>query len=126
MLDHDTDAYYKISRAFVDGQPSGGLTRDHILDNITLYWLTGTGPVVLGERTSPSPCGRAGSSAGLDPGRVHYVPRRDLPGPAQAGPRSPTPPSATFTKPPKAGHFAAWEEPDLFPEEVRAAFRTLR
>src|SRR5439155_19618014 len=43
MLDHDTDAYYKISRAFVDGQPSGGLTRDHILDNVTLYWLTGTG-----------------------------------------------------------------------------------
>jgi len=43
MLDHDTDAYYKISRAFVDGQPSGGLTRDHILDNISVYWLTGTG-----------------------------------------------------------------------------------
>src|ERR1700747_276983 len=43
MLDHDTDAYYKIGRAFVDGQPSGGLTRDHILDNITVYWLTGTG-----------------------------------------------------------------------------------
>src|SRR5215469_4589571 len=43
MLDHDTDAYYKISRAFLDGQPSGGLTRDHILDNVTLYWLTGTG-----------------------------------------------------------------------------------
>src|SRR6185436_10568261 len=43
MLDHDTDSYYKISRAFVDGQPTGGLTRDHILDNITLYWLTGTG-----------------------------------------------------------------------------------
>src|SRR5262249_26156686 len=43
MLDHDTDSYYKISRAFVDGKPSGNLTRDHILDNITLYWLTGTG-----------------------------------------------------------------------------------
>jgi hypothetical protein len=43
MLDHDTDSYYKISRAFVDAQPSGNLTRDHILDNITLYWLTGTG-----------------------------------------------------------------------------------
>ena len=43
MIDHDTDAYYKIARAFVDGQPSGNLTRDHILDNITLYWLTGTG-----------------------------------------------------------------------------------
>src|SRR6185436_148792 len=43
MIDHDTDAYYKISHAFVDGKPSGNLTRDHILDNITLYWLTGTG-----------------------------------------------------------------------------------
>jgi hypothetical protein len=43
MLDHDTDAYYKISRAFTAGQPSGGLSRDHILDNITVYWLTGTG-----------------------------------------------------------------------------------
>src|SRR6476646_10444998 len=43
MLDHDTDAYYKISRALVDGQPSGNLTREHVLDNVTLYWLTGTG-----------------------------------------------------------------------------------
>ncbi len=43
MLDHDTDSYEKISRAFVDGQPAGNLTRDHIVDNITLYWLTGTG-----------------------------------------------------------------------------------
>src|SRR5256885_354797 len=43
MLDHDTDAYYKISSAFVDEQPAGNLTRDHILDNVTLYWLTGTG-----------------------------------------------------------------------------------
>ena len=42
MLDHDTDSYYKISRAFTGGQPSGGLTRDNILDNITLYRLTGT------------------------------------------------------------------------------------
>src|SRR5678809_670952 len=43
LLDHDTDSYYKISRAFVDGQPVGQLTRDNILDNVTLYWLTGTG-----------------------------------------------------------------------------------
>jgi hypothetical protein len=43
MIDHDTDAYYKISDAFVAGRPSGNLTRDNILDNITLYWLTGTG-----------------------------------------------------------------------------------
>src|SRR5437879_3737755 len=45
MADHDTDAYYKIARAFVEGQPSGNLTRDHILDNITLYWLTSTGEI---------------------------------------------------------------------------------
>src|SRR6188508_3264189 len=43
MLDHDTDSYYKIAHAFVDDEPSGNLTRDHILDNITLYWLTGSG-----------------------------------------------------------------------------------
>ncbi|HEV2980230.1 MAG TPA: epoxide hydrolase, partial [Solirubrobacteraceae bacterium] len=43
MLDHDTDSYYKISSAFVDGKPSGNLTREHILDNVTTYWLTGTG-----------------------------------------------------------------------------------
>src|SRR6266540_1639542 len=43
MLDHDTDSYQKISRAFLDGQPAGNLTRDHIVDNVTLYWLTGTG-----------------------------------------------------------------------------------
>ena len=43
MLDHDTDSYHKISRAFVDGKPTGNLRRDNILDNITLYWLTGTG-----------------------------------------------------------------------------------
>ncbi|HEX7195292.1 MAG TPA: epoxide hydrolase, partial [Candidatus Limnocylindria bacterium] len=43
MLDHDTDSYYKISRALVEGAPVGNLTRDNVLDNITLYWLTGTG-----------------------------------------------------------------------------------
>jgi hypothetical protein len=42
MLDHDTDSYEKISRAFTGGHPTGGLTRDRILDNITLYWLTNT------------------------------------------------------------------------------------
>src|SRR4030088_120748 len=43
MVDHDTDAYYKIAGAFTDDKPSGNLTRDHILDNVTTYWLTGTG-----------------------------------------------------------------------------------
>src|SRR4029077_11753562 len=60
MLDHDTDAYYKISGAFVDKKPSGNLTRDHILDTVTLYWLTGTGasaPRSYGEN------GQAGAAA---------------------------------------------------------------
>ena len=80
MLDHDTDAYYKMSRAFVEGQPTGNLTRDHILDNIG-------GPVVLGElrRRRCRGRGRPGSSRGLGPGGLHHVPRRDLGGPAQLG-----------------------------------------
>ena len=89
MLDHDTDAYYKISRAFLDGQPSGGLTRDHILDNITLYWLTGTGASAARsywENTQAAARGgRAAPPGGQAPGRLHHVPRRDLPGPAQLG-----------------------------------------
>src|SRR6478735_9112083 len=43
IIDHDTDSYEKIAHAFVDNQPAGNLTRQHIVDNITLYWLTGTG-----------------------------------------------------------------------------------
>jgi hypothetical protein len=48
MLDHDTDAYCKISRAFVEGQLPGNLTPDHILGNVTLYWLTATGAAAAG------------------------------------------------------------------------------
>ncbi len=125
MLDHDTDAYEKISRAFVDGQPSGGLTRDHILDNIAVladgYRGLG-GAVLLGERTSPGSRGRAGSSAGQAPGRLHHIPRRDLRGPAQLGREGvPHPHEAT-----RGGHFAAWEEPEWFATEIRAAFKPLR
>ena len=57
MLDHDTDSYYKISGAFVDGHPTGNLTRDQILDNITVYWLTscrGSQSVRFPGRGAPS------------------------------------------------------------------------
>jgi hypothetical protein len=58
ILDHDTESYQKIARALLDGRPSGGLTREPILDNITLYWptrgATSTAPAVLGERTCSS------------------------------------------------------------------------
>ena len=90
MIDHDTDAYYKIARAFVDGQPSGNLTRDHILDNITLYWLTGTG--ASAARSYWEAYGPDAPAAGAqplpaadDPVRLHDVPGRDLADAAQLG-----------------------------------------
>ena len=90
MVDHDTDAYYKIARAFVDGQPSGNLTRDHVLDNITLYWLTGTGASAARsywEAYGPDApaAGRPAPAAADDPVRLHDVPRRDLADAAQLG-----------------------------------------
>jgi pimeloyl-ACP methyl ester carboxylesterase len=102
MLDHDTDAYYKISRAFVDGQPSGGLTRDHILDNITVYWLTGTG---ASAARSYWESGRAQAlAAGQAPPEVKLpVGFTTFPGEIfaarAAGSRSPTPTSSTSTRP---------------------------
>ena len=132
LLDHDTDSYYKISRAFVDGKPVGNLTRDTIVDNITLYWLTGTGsvgrPVVLGGRTG------AGRSA-CEPARLLRRSRfrsrfTTFPGEIWAAPRSWVetvyPGLAYFNEVDRGGHFAAWEEPELFTAEVRAAFRSLR
>ena len=90
MIDHDTDAYYKIARAFVDGQPSGNLTRDHILDNITLYWLTGTGASAARSYWEAYGAGRPGRgpqapAAAGDPVRLHDVPGRDLADSAQLG-----------------------------------------
>jgi hypothetical protein len=82
MLDHDTDAYYKIAGAFVEGQASGNLTREHIPDEIF------KAPRSWVEQSYAN---------------VGY-----------------------FNKAERGGHFAAWEEPQVFSEEVRAAFRSLR
>ena len=128
MLDHDTDSYEKISRAFLDGQPAGNLTRDHILDNITLYWLTGTGASAARaywESGKSAPQHSSSAAARLAAGGLHGVPRRDLPGPAQLG-RGAYHNLTYFNEVDRGGHFAAWEEPQLFSEEVRAAFRSLR
>ncbi len=129
MLDHDTDAYEKISRAFVDGQPSGGLTQDHILDNISMYWLTGTG---ASAARSYWESGRAQArAAGQAPPEVKLpVGFTTFPGEIFRAPRSWVEqgyPSLTyFNEADKGGHFAAWEEPELFATEIRAAFRPLR
>ena len=129
MIDHDTDAYYKISRAFTGGQPSGGLTRDHILDNITMYWLTGTG--ASAARSYWEEGQENARAAGQAPAPVPIpVGFTTFPGEIWRTPRSwvekAYPNVVYFNEVDKGGHFAAWEEPDLFAAEVRASFRTLR
>jgi pimeloyl-ACP methyl ester carboxylesterase len=129
MLDHDTDSYYKISRAFVDQQPSGNLTRDHILDNISVYWLTRTG--TSAARSYWESGQAAVRSAGQAPPPVNLpVGFTTFPGEIWRSPRSwveASYPNVTyFNEVDKGGHFAAWEEPELFSTEIRAAFRSLR
>jgi pimeloyl-ACP methyl ester carboxylesterase len=129
LLDHDTDSYYKISRAFVDDQPAGNLTREHIVDNITLYWLTGTGASAARWYWET---GRAQAQAGgqAPPPASVPVAFTTFPGEIFAAPRSWAefvyPDLRYFNEVDKGGHFAAWEEPELFSTEVRAAFRELR
>ena len=130
MVDHDTDAYNKIARAFVDGQPSGNLTCDQILDNITLYWLTGTGASAarsyweaygpdapaVGDQPLPAPAIPFGFTT--FPGEIWRTPRSWV--------EASYPNVVYFNEVDKGGHFAAWEEPQVFSEEVRAAFRSIR
>ena len=131
LLDHDTDSYYKISRAFVDGEPVGNLTRDNILDNITLYWLTGTGASAAQWYWETGRAQAAARAPGQAPPAVSVpVGFTTFPGEIFAAPRSwvetvyPNP--AYFNEVDRGGHFAAWEEPQLFSAEVRAAFSSLR
>jgi pimeloyl-ACP methyl ester carboxylesterase len=129
MLDHDTDSYTKISRAFVDGEPVGNLTRDHILDNITLYWLAGTGASAARwywefGRFQVQVAGQAPPPVQVPVGFTAF------PGELWNAPQSwvevAYPGVAYFHEAERGGHFAAWEEPALFTDEVRAAFRPLR
>jgi pimeloyl-ACP methyl ester carboxylesterase len=127
MIDHDIRSYQMIARVF-DGKPEG-LTRDDVLDNVTLYWLTNT----------------AISSA-----RLYWDTRHNLPAGGffdARGVKLPVGVSAFaeeiyqapkswsekayvklihYNKLPKGTHFAAWEQPQVFTEEVRATFRSLR
>lgn len=129
MLDHDTDSYYKISRAFVDGEPTGHLTRQSVLDNITLYWLTGTGTSAARWYWEFGRFLAAAAGHAPPPVRVP-VACTTFPGEIWAAPRSWAetvyPGLSYFNQVDKGGHFAAWEEPDLFAAEMRAAFSSLR
>jgi pimeloyl-ACP methyl ester carboxylesterase len=122
MLDHDARSYALIAHAF-DGYP-GGLSRDDVLDNVMLYWLTNT----------------AVSSARLywESKLAFFAPKgvaipvavSAFPDELYQAPRSWTerayPNLIYYNKLDKGGHFAAWEQPQLFSQEVRAAFRSLR
>jgi pimeloyl-ACP methyl ester carboxylesterase len=131
MLDHDTDSYYKISRAFVDGKPAGNLTRDNLVDNITLYWLTGTGASAARSYWEIGRAAAAADAAGQAPPAVSVpVGFTTFPGEVWAAPRSwvemayPNP--TYFNEVDRGGHFAAWEEPELFATEIRTALSPLR
>jgi pimeloyl-ACP methyl ester carboxylesterase len=126
ILDHDARSYALIRRVF-DGQPEG-LTRDDILDNITMYWLTNT--AVSSARLYWD--ARQSSKGGFfDPRGVKLpVAVTVFPDEIYAAPRNwaekAYPNLIYFNKLPKGGHFAAWEQPELFTAEQRAAFRSLR
>jgi pimeloyl-ACP methyl ester carboxylesterase len=131
LLDHDTDSYDKISRAFVDDEPAGNLTRDHIVDNLTLYWLTGTGASAARSYWEDGQAlAHAHASGQASPEVSLPVGFTTFPGEIWRTPRSwveNSYPNVTyFNEVDKGGHFAAWEEPELFSTEIRAAFRTLR
>jgi pimeloyl-ACP methyl ester carboxylesterase len=130
MVDHDTDAYYKIANAFGAEKPSGNLTRDNILDNITLYWLTGTG--ASAARSYWEAYGPDAPASGQKPLPASSIPFgfTTFPGEIWRTPRSwveaSYPNVMYFNEAERGGHFAAWEEPEIFSNELRTAFRSLR
>ena len=129
MLDHDADSYEKISRAFLQGQPAGNLTRDHILDNMTLYWLTNSAASsarlywenarsLTAAIKQPPPHVSLPVAFTVFPGEIFQAPRHWVEKVYHN--------LIYFNEVDKGGHFAAWEEPELFATEMRAAFRSLR
>jgi pimeloyl-ACP methyl ester carboxylesterase len=122
MLDHDARSYALIARVFA-GQPEG-LTRDDILDNITLYWLTNTAVSsarLYWESKLPffAPKGvRIPVAVSAFPDEIYTAPR--------SWTESAYPQLIHYNRLAKGGHFAAWEQPQVFTEELRASFRALR
>jgi len=122
MLDHDPHSYEQLARAF-EGQPEGGLTQDAILDNITLYWVTNTGTSaarLYWENARTIYKGEIAVPAGFTvfPGELWRAPRTWVERTYKS--------LIYFNEVDKGGHFAAWEQPEIFASEVRTAFRSLR
>jgi len=124
FLDHDARSYELISRVFAG--ESAGLTRDDILDNITITWLTNT--AISGARLYWENWGKLGyfNVKGVSiPVAVSVFPDELYPAPRNWAEKA-YPKLIHYNKLPKGGHFAAWEQPKLFSEEVRTGFRSLR
>jgi pimeloyl-ACP methyl ester carboxylesterase len=123
FLDHDARSYELIARVFAGG--TEGLTRNDILDNITITWLTNT--AISGARLYWEYFGKGYFNAkGVSvPVAVSVFPDELYPAPRSWAEQA-YPKLIHFNKLPKGGHFAAWEQPELFSEEVRAGFGSLR
>ncbi len=124
FLDHDARSYELIARVF-EGQ-SEGLTRDDILDNITITWLTNT--ALSGARLYWENWGKLGyfNAKGVSiPVAVSVLPDEIYPSPLRCAEQA-YPKLIHYNKVEKGGHFAAWDQPQIFSQEVRAGFRSLR
>jgi pimeloyl-ACP methyl ester carboxylesterase len=123
MLDHDARSYEDIAAAF-DGHPVGNLTRDEVLDNITMTWLTNTG-ISSGRLYWENTLGFFDVKGATVPAAVSVFPRE-----MYQAPRSWTeqayPNLIYFNEVDEGNHFAAWQEPEIYTNELRAAFRSLR
>ena len=127
MLDHDIRSYLMISRVF-DGKAEG-LTRDDVLDNVTLYWLTNT---AVSSARLYWDTAQISTGGGFFDVRGVTIPVAvsAFPDEIYQAPRSWTekayPKLMHYNRLPKGGHFAAWEQPELFVVELRASFKSLR
>ena len=127
ILDHDAASYDLIARVF-DGRAEG-LTRDDILDNITLYWLTNTAissaRLYWDTRANLPPAGFFDARGVKLPVGVSAFPDEIYQAPKSWAERA-YPKLVHYSRPPKGGHFAAWEQPSTFVADLRATFSTLR
>jgi pimeloyl-ACP methyl ester carboxylesterase len=123
MINHDAYTYGEIAQAF-EGHPVGELTRDEVLDNITLYWLTNTG-VSSGRLYWDNTFGFFDAKNVSVPAGVSVFPGELYQAPRSWAERA-YPNLIHYNELDRGGHFAAWEQPQLLSEEVRATFRTLR
>jgi pimeloyl-ACP methyl ester carboxylesterase len=123
MIDHDAKSYDDIASAF-DGQPVGNLTRDEVLDNITLTWLTDTG-VSSGRLYWENKFGFFDVKGANVPAAVSVFPKELYQAPRSWAEQA-YPNLVYFNEVDRGNHFAAWQEPELFTDELRNGFRDLR